>query len=96
MNEDFLETVLRKVQEETLKYLMRLVSFEEIEDLNVTLSFEGGVLSVDVQVSLHEASLKDPSEITKKAAHYAIKLFDEVWRGKLERGSRVENGERSG
>lgn len=92
---DFLETALRKVQEKTLKYLMSLVDFEEITDLNVSLSFEEGVLSVDVQVSLHEASLKNPSEIARKAAQYAIRLFDEVWRENLERSSHVEDGEES-
>lgn len=94
MSENSLEAVLKKVQEETLKYVMSLVKFEEITDLNVSLSFEEGILNVDVQISLHEASLKDPSEVARNAAHYAIKLFDEVWRGKLERSPRSKNGER--
>ncbi|MEM2214511.1 MAG: hypothetical protein QXQ20_07120 [Candidatus Nezhaarchaeales archaeon] len=94
MSEDFLEEVLRKVQEETLRYLMSLVRLEEIVDLNVSISFEEGVLNIDVQISLHEASLKNPSEIVRKVAQYAIKLFDEVWREKFERGPLIENGER--
>lgn len=94
MSDDFLEVVLRKVQEETLKYVMSLVRAEEIMDLNVSLSFEEGVLNVDVQVSLHEASLKNPSEIARKAVQHAIRLFDEAWREKLERGPSTENGER--
>lgn len=94
MNDSLLEAVLKKVQEETLKYVVSLVGFEEITDLNISLSFEGGVLNVDVQVSLHEASLKSPSEIARRAAQYAIRLFDEVWREKLERSPHVEDGER--
>lgn len=95
MDEEFLEEVLKKVQEETLKYLMSLVSLEEVTDLNVSLSFEGGVLNVDIQVSLHEASLKNPNEIARKAVQYAIKLFDEMWRERFERNPRAEDDERS-
>ncbi|MDH5815848.1 MAG: hypothetical protein QE164_03520 [Candidatus Nezhaarchaeota archaeon] len=95
MNESLLEEVLKRVQEETLKYIMSLVRFEEITDLNISLTFEEGILNVDVQVSLHEASLKSPSEIARKAVQYAIKLFDEEWRGKLERGTLFKNGEKS-
>ncbi|MEM0232678.1 MAG: hypothetical protein QXL22_01515 [Candidatus Nezhaarchaeales archaeon] len=95
MNEGFLEGILRKVQEETLRYVMSLASLDEIIDLNVSLSFEEGVLNIDVQISLHEASLKNPNEIARKAAQYAIKLFDDVWREKFERGSSIENGKRN-
>ncbi len=79
------EEMLKKVQESAIRYLTDLVLPEELIDANVSLSFENGVLSVEVEVSLHEASLKKPNEIARQVAQYAINLFDGMWREALER-----------
>ncbi len=75
------EKVLREIQEKTLEYIMRMVRPEELIDVNLSLSFEGETLNIDVQVSLHEASTKNPVEIARKAAQHAMEVFEEV-RGK--------------
>ena len=90
MKENYLDDILRRVQEETLDYIMKLVKFEELIDVNISLSFEGGTLNVDVQVLLHEASTKNPTEIARKAAQYAIDVFDKLWRKKHEDNEHVE------
>lgn len=73
------EEVLKKVQEAAINYLVELVRPEELIDANVSLSFENDVLNVEVEVSLHEASLKKPNEIAKQVAQYALNLFDNLW-----------------
>ncbi len=90
MKENHLDDILRRVQEETLYYMMKLVKFEELIDVNISLSFEGGTLNIDIQVLLHEASTKNPTEITRKAAQYAIDVFDKLWRKKHENNEHVE------
>jgi hypothetical protein len=89
-----LEEVLKKVQEVAISYLMKLVRPEELVDANVSLSFESDFLNVEVEVSLHEASLKKPNEIAKQVAQYALDLFDSIWRGVLERGPLNKDGKR--
>jgi hypothetical protein len=88
------EEVLKKVQEAAINYLMELVRPEELIDANVSLSFENDVLNVEVEVSLHEASLKKPNEIAKQVAQYALNLFDNLWGGVLERGPVDKNDKR--
>ncbi|MHC1629117.1 MAG: hypothetical protein ACXQTI_09860 [Candidatus Nezhaarchaeales archaeon] len=80
MTKSDLDNALRKVQEKTLDYIMNLVKPEELIDVNISLSFEEGTLNVDIQILLHEASTKNPTEIARRAAQYAVNVFDELWR----------------
>jgi len=80
------EEMLKRAQEAAINYLFSLVQSEELIDANVSLSFEDGVLNVEVEVSLHEASLKKPNEIARQVAQYVVDLFDDMWREALERG----------
>jgi len=45
-------------------------------------------------VSLHEASLKRPSEIARQVARYVVDLFDGMWREALERDPPSKDGKR--
>jgi len=81
------EEMLRRVHEAAIKHLMSLLRPEELIDANVSLSFESGALNVEVEVHLHEASLKRPNEIARQVTQYVIDLFDSMWRGALERGT---------
>jgi hypothetical protein len=88
------EEALKRVQGATISYLMELVQPEELVDVNVSLSFENGVLNVEVEASLHKASLKEPNEIAKRVAQYALDLFDSMWGKALERDTIDKNGKR--
>jgi len=89
MRGDHLDDILKKVQERTLDYIMKLVKPEELIDINISLSFENETLNVDVQISLHEASTKNPTEIARRAAQHAIEFFDELWRREHENNEHV-------
>jgi len=89
-----IEEMLKRVQEAAINYLVGLVRPEELIDANVSLSFENGVLNVEVEVSLHEASIKRPSEIARQVARYVIDLFDAMWREALERDPLSKDGKR--
>jgi len=88
------EEVLKKVQEAAINYLTGLIQPKELIDACVSLSFEDGVLNVEVEVSLHETSLKKPTEIAKQVAQYALDLFDNIWREGLEGGSLNKDGKK--
>ncbi|RLF22443.1 MAG: hypothetical protein DRJ68_01440 [Thermoprotei archaeon] len=85
-----IEEALRRVQEEVIAYITKLVPPEELLDVNVSLQFDQGVLDVDVEVRLHEASFRNPVPIARRAVEYAIKLFESLWGGGIE-GSRALN-----
>jgi hypothetical protein len=89
-----IEETLKRVQEAAINYLIGLVRPEELIDANVSLSFDNGILNVEVEVSLHEASLKRPSEIARQVARYVVDLFDGMWREALERDPLSKDGKR--
>ncbi|MCS7140041.1 MAG: DUF3194 domain-containing protein [Candidatus Nezhaarchaeota archaeon] len=90
MERDSLETILKMVQEKALSYAMKIVSPKELVDINIMLFFSEGNLTVDVQLSLHEASMKDPNEVARKIAQYVIDVFDRLWRESCEVNERGE------
>jgi len=73
------DEVVRTAAEAAEEVVFSRFSRSDVEDLDVTVTFEDGILEVDVYLNVPDPGLKDPDRVADDAALAAQSAVDELF-----------------